>query len=299
MLFSKGEIEMRKQRKEVDESLLITERIPGYNILDFPKNIVVDSSTIIGNREKQEDFLNFMSKETTDELGQLCKKESLFVVCDGMGGLSNGEIASREAANGLIRDFYKESPIMDIKSFLKKEIFSLNEKVNNFCKENQTQKCGTTIAAAYIENNQMSWGSVGDSKVYLYRNGNILPLTREHNYKLLLAQSLADGSINKEEYEREMKHGNALISYLGIEKLEIMDISRFPILLQKHDWIVLCSDGISKIFTDEQIGNILDVCKECPEKAADILTQTAIDYGNGQNDNCSVITIYYTEEERK
>lgn len=287
---------MRKQRKKVDESLLITERIPGYNILNFPKNIIVNSSTIIGNRKKQEDFLNLMCKETADKLGQLCKQESLFVVCDGMGGLSNGKIASREAANGLIRDFYKESPIKDIKAFFKKEIFLLNEKVNNICKENQRVKCGTTIVSAYIKDNQLSWASVGDSKIYLYRNKNIFPLTREHNYKLLLEQDFAEGKINKEDYEHEITRGNALISYLGIENLEIMDISKSAILLQEHDWIVLCSDGISKVFTDEQIGNILSACSECPEKAGDILTKTAMEYGNGQNDNCSVITIYYTED---
>ena len=77
---------MSKRAENVDESISVTERIPAYEMEDFPQNIVVSVASIIGDRNKQEDYLNYVSKSD----------ESLFVVCDGMGGLKKENLQAKK-----------------------------------------------------------------------------------------------------------------------------------------------------------------------------------------------------------
>lgn len=273
---------MTKRAENVDESISVTERIPAYEMEDFPQNIVVSVSSIIGDRNKQEDYLNYVSRSD----------ESLFVVCDGMGGLKKGELASKEAANSLVHAFYQRVPIENPAEFFKNEAILINNRIRGLREQkNKTDSidyCGTTIVAAYIKGNQLYWLSIGDSKIYLYRDGKIFALSREHNYRYLIEQGL--------EEKREGINGNALISFLGKGNLEIMDTNEKPFVLKDEDWILLCTDGITKIFSEQQIGNLLDMCGEEPREAADVIMQTAAEYGGNRKDNCSVITIYYRRE---
>lgn len=110
---------MTKRAENVDESISVTERIPAYEMEDFPQNIVVSVSSIIGDRNKQEDYLNYVSRSD----------ESLFVVCDGMGGLKKGELASKEAANSLVYAFYQRVPIENPAEFFKNEAILINNRI--------------------------------------------------------------------------------------------------------------------------------------------------------------------------
>lgn len=140
---------MTKRAENVDESISVTERIPAYEMEDFPQNIVVSVSSIIGDRNKQEDYLNYVSRSD----------ESLFVVCDGMGGLKKGELASKEAANSLVYAFYQRVPIENPAEFFKNEAILINNRIRGLGEQkNKTDSidyCGTTIVAAYIKENQL------------------------------------------------------------------------------------------------------------------------------------------------
>ena len=82
-------------------------------------------------------------------------------------------------------------------------------------------------------------------------------VTKEHNYLMLLNKQLEEGTIDEEEYAREVKRGAALISYLGMGNVNLMDANPNPLPLEDGDIVVLCSDGLYKALSDAQIYEII------------------------------------------
>lgn len=95
-----------------------------------------------------------------------------------------------------------------------------------------------------------------------------------------------------------MKRGEALISYLGIGKIKLIDVNQNPFLLQEGDMILLCSDGLYKSFSDREIQDILELGSENFEQLATVLTETVLKYGKKPLDNCSILLVKYQGEKR-
>lgn len=246
------------------------------------------SSSIIGSRKYQQDKIEYCLRQD----------EFLGAVCDGMGGMTGGELASKLAIELLMEQFQNMPyPILDVPSFLCQAAKKIDLEVANL--ENETGepiRSGTTIVAVYIYQGKLYYMSVGDSKIYVIRDKKMVSITREHNYKLVLDQSLRENAISKEEYQEEIKRGEALISYLGMGNIRLIDINQMPFLLQKEDMILLCSDGLYKSFSDREIQNILEPGREEFEQSAAILTETALKYGKKPLDNCSILLVKYQGE---
>ena len=100
---------------------------------------------------------------------------------------------------------------------------------------------------------------------------------------MLLNKQLEEGTIDEEEYAREVKRGAALISYLGMGNVNLMDANPNPLPLEDGDIVVLCSDGLYKALSDAQIYEIIS-------KNADDLAQ--ISAGRVQ-DNTSIVVLSY------
>ena len=127
----------------------------------------------------------------------------------------------------------------------------MDQAVNNLKNEDgRPLNGGTTVVAVVIENNKMYFLSVGDSKIYILRDNEILAVNREHNYRLSLDEKLKKGQITKEQYIAEEDQAEALISYLGMGNVSLMDINNEPFILQENDIVLLCSDGL---YSDCQI----------------------------------------------
>lgn len=246
-------------------------------------------SSILGTRSYQQDFAYFYTGS----------QEVLAVVCDGMGGLQGGERASQTAVQLLARDFQKEKPIKNIPAFLHREAGRMDQAVASL-KNDQGKPLegGTTLVAVYCFQNQMYWVSVGDSRIYFIRGGKISSENREHNYRLMLQEQLAAGKITREFYEKEEKtpQAEALISFLGMNGLRVVDVKKTPTILQKGDMIMLCSDGVYKSLNESQVcamvtDNDLDMYI-----AADRTTAMALRYGRRGQDNTTVILMKYLGE---
>jgi len=245
----------------------------------------IGSSSIIGTRKYQQD-LGYYYTDSTDVVS---------VVCDGMGGMAGGERASKMAIDVFARDLRQAKPVQ-IPEFLQlttermdKAVISLKDGAG------RALNAGTTCVAVYCRQNQMYWLSVGDSRIYLIRGNKIVPLNRDHNYHLMLKEQLKSGMITREFYEKEDKtiQAEALISYIGIGKKRIVDVTKEPTELRHGDMIVLCSDGIYKSLNDSQVqalvmDNDLDM-----NIAADRLTAMALRYGGRGQDNTTVILMKY------
>ncbi|MBP3620556.1 MAG: serine/threonine-protein phosphatase [Lachnospiraceae bacterium] len=246
-------------------------------------SIEVFGKTIQGKRRKQEDNIFYQTRSGV----------GMAVVCDGMGGLTDGDWASHIAVQLMKKHFNKRQSIDNIPNFYYKEIHHLDEVICRLEDEKNNQIiAGTTYVSAVIEENNLYWASVGDSKIYIFSNNSLNCVTRAHNYKLRLDDELARGVITKEQYDNEQKRAECLISYLGVGNLEFYDISNEPYILSDGDMVILCSDGVSNCLTEEEIFGVINNCTTVCEIVEQIITKIEIKDLKGQ-DNASLIVMRY------
>ncbi len=252
----------------------------------------VGIASIIGTREYQQDYVYCC----------FCGNGLLGVVCDGMGGLDGGEIASSTAAEALGEAFSGEELRMPVPEFLKEQAGRINDQVAALTgKGGGPLRAGTTMVAVVAREEQLYWLSVGDSRIYIIRDQEMSQVNREHNYRLTLQESLKSGLITREQYEEEEKksQADALISYLGISRLNLMDINRAPLKMMDGDIVLLCSDGLFKTLNDSQIMALVRDNDIDMDIAADRLCQMALSRRRGGQDNTSVLLLQYHKNDQQ
>lgn len=248
-------------------------------------------SSVLGTREYQQDTV-FANAEGRAAVG---------VVCDGMGGLEGGEVASQKAVMTFVSDFYAWFDGGDFHEdglfrFLKEEAGRMNQAVVSLKnRAGEFLDAGTTAVAAVIIENRLYWLSVGDSRIYLLRDGRIHQLTRDHNVRLLIDEEMKRGMISRDEYDRRARNAEGLISYLGIGELELIDTNDGgkPILLEDNDIVILCSDGVYKRLTDEAVAQMIWCDEPDMERAAKHLTDVILRYTKKNQDNTSIVLMQY------
>lgn len=250
--------------------------------------LVLGMSSIIGSRENQQD----------SSFGQVDGSMAFAVVCDGMGGLKGGEQASQTAVKMLVEDYYRlpEEGLNQtlIPQFFYNEVQKMDAAVHLLSDEDgHALEAGTTIVAVIIKEGSLYWCSVGDSKIYILRGDEIISVVREHNYRLTLDDRLAEGSITKEEYKREEKKAEALISFLGLGNVTLMDINTEPFPLENGDIVLLCSDGLYKALEEDIILGVIQSGAPNLQLAANRLTEAVLEKKLRSQDNTSVVLVQY------
>lgn len=206
---------------------------------------------ILGQRDNQEDALGiFHSGEGI-----------LAAVCDGMGGLNGGEKASRTALE-ILKEGILHKGSQEPLRFLMNEAQKIDRIVSGLLDQNGKRlNAGTTMVAAWIERRQMSFITVGDSRIYLMRGKRLIQLTEDQNYGMLLKRKLQSEEINRAEFQRESAMAEALVNYIGIGGLQMIGCnSGGPLCLMPGDKILLCSDGLYKSMTPERMAEHLIDC---------------------------------------
>lgn len=181
--------------------------------------------------------------------------EYLLAVADGMGGHRGGEIASSIAISHIGKSFRelgrlgtKEEAIIWIKNI----ISEANVQIYKYTEENpESAGMGTTIVLAVLTNDYLLFGNIGDSSGYVYKNNAIHKVTTDHTLVNLLVKS---GELTEEE-AKEHPRKNVLMKALGATTTVEMDIVDIE---TDVDGIFLCSDGLTNMLNDEQIGNVLN-----------------------------------------
>ena len=222
---------------------------------------------------------------------------SLFMVCDGMGGHAGGEIASACAVSTVQRVIAANKATID--EFGKREdgdearelvLTLLENAVNTACSEIYGMSVadagkagmGTTLVMMMIVNGKGLMAHVGDSRLYMVRQGQIHQLTEDHSYT---AEMIKRGKMTREQ-ARQSPYGNVITRAVGIQKNVEVDTLVFDII--PGDTFLLCSDGLHGYTEDPN--DLADILGD-PE--IDKLTQKLIDLANnrGGKDNISAVIL--------
>ncbi|MDR2933199.1 MAG: protein phosphatase 2C domain-containing protein [Oscillospiraceae bacterium] len=246
----------------------------------------------IGTRKSQQDALYVSSPRKSPLVDG--EPVLLGVLCDGMGGMENGEAASKLAVNTMVKAFFESFDAGDIPLFLENAARAADRLVDDTLSGGGDSGAGTTMVSVIISHDQLYWLSVGDSRIYILRNHEIVQVTRDHNFRLLLNEKVEAGEMTEDDVENN-KDKEALISYLGMGGLELVDINRQPFQLIKDDIILLCSDGLTKSLSGAQIQRFIMENSENPLNCARVLANKAFECRKDTHqDNTSVIIIRYT-----
>jgi serine/threonine protein phosphatase PrpC len=225
--------------------------------------------------------------------------ERLFVVADGMGGHAAGEVASRvavEAINEFIGltggdreitwPFELDASISYDGNRLKTAIRHANQRVLEATQERaEYEGMATTVVAALIENDKVNVAHVGDSRVYLLRDGELTQLTSDHSW---VNEQIQNGVISPDQ-ARSHPLRNVVTRALGGKTDLRVDIR--VVETRAGDLLLLCTDGLTTMMPDEEIRDCLLRCAQDVDRAAQELVNGANEHGG--EDNITVLVIRF------
>lgn len=262
--------------------------VPAYAPVPAPSTQAYTSS-IIGNRSYQQDYALTFGEDIPAEA--LAQKGRLALVCDGMGGMQGGERASRCCAELIMQGYYDgdyDSPA----AFYAAQIPVADSAVHALENaQGEPLGGGTTLVAAAVKDGRAYCANVGDSRIYLYRTGELVQLTRDHNYFLRLSQMVREGDLTMEEAMADPQR-EALISYIGMGTgPDIIDIDEEGFPVEQGDLLLLCSDGLYKAMSQEEIRQIITDNLGDVQALPGVLTAAAFSKGWIAHDNITVVIV--------
>ena len=217
------------------------------------------------------------------------KLPNLFVVADGMGGHNAGERASSYAVEVLLNNIRKSKERNPIKVLRYAMEYANDSVYQEAMTKEGCRGMGTTMVAATILKDTLYIANVGDSRLYVIGKG-IRQITRDHS---LVEEMVRMGKLTEEE-GRNHPDKNIITRAVGVKETVAVDC--FEEKIGTRDVILLCSDGLTNMVSDEQIQQIINTEKNL-QKAAELLVDTA--NRNGGRDNITVLLISRKSNEVK
>lgn len=222
------------------------------------------------------------------------KRDKLFVVADGVGGNSSGEIASRTAVTE-ITGFFQKNPLEkgaskdEVRQYFQGCVSAANiavlEKANRIPRN---KGMATTIVAAYIDGQNAFIINIGDSRAYLLRNGKLYQITEDHTYVNTLIKA---GLISEED---ALTHENRNMITRAVGADDQIEADFFTFTVKVDDIVLLCTDGLYDEVPEDELVHILqsetetsDMCNELVDAAN----------RNGGSDNITMVILKFTEED--
>ena len=201
-----------------------------------------------------------------------------FAVADGMGGAKAGEVASATAIEVFDGELESDEPA---ESQLARIVREANRRIHRLAVSQESYRgMGTTLTAAKIEGDAVSLAHVGDSRAYLLREGELEQLTRDHS---LVAELERSGQITPEAAEHHPQR-SIITRALGPEP--DVEVDTYTIAGRDGDRFMICSDGLTSMISDDEVGSILRSAGGL-EEAAEALVRAANQ--SGGRDNITVV----------
>lgn len=235
-------------------------------------------------------------RENNEDSFRVAPEIRLFVLSDGMGGQTSGEVASRLASDSIMthcREAESSPPapfvgeaipgLSETSNRLASAIRFANLEIRDAARENpEWHGMGATIVAVKLAGERMSLAHVGDSRVYRLRSSELEQLTQDHSF---VAEQVRRGILTQGEADQS-KMQNVLMRALGAEAEVEIDVEEQ--LLLEGDTVLLCSDGLSRELSSAQIAAVLRSANDA-QTAADRLVDLANQAGG--EDNITVIVL--------
>ncbi len=250
--------------------------------------LVVGRRTDVGQeRSLNEDSL--LTLDSTAVFRSASTPVGLFAVADGMGGHEAGDVAShgaiqaiaQQTVSGVLSPAAAGKPLPDARQWLTDATLAANQAVHDQRRAAGTDM-GTTLVMALVAGNHATLANVGDSRAYLLNRDSITQITTDHS---LVERLVATGQITREEAAR---HPQKNVIYRVIGDKAHTEVDLFDQTLVPGDALLLCSDGLSGMVTDQQMWQIWKTSTS-PQEACDRLVQAANDAGG--EDNITVVIV--------
>jgi len=211
-------------------------------------------------------------------------KANIFVVCDGMGGLAAGEIASNKAVELTLKNYNDLSnQEMNIEERLRSAIASANESLWNMAQQDHRLRgMGTTLVAASILSNRLVIGNVGDSRAYFLRKGDCVQITEDHSY--VAEQMRRGGTIIIDEASHRLRQ--FITRAVGVNPSVEPDF--FLLDLQPADMILLTTDGLTRYADANKLAHHVYKHSHLEEICRELIT---IAHEGGAEDNVTCLLL--------
>ncbi len=212
------------------------------------------------------------------------------ILADGMGGYNAGEIASGMATAFIksemtrwLTEAGKHAKIKEIRRALEICVENANRSIYNAASSNaQYSGMGTTLVVGVFQGAKLMLGHIGDSRCYRLRGGELVQITRDHS----LLQEQIDAGLLTVEQAATSTYKNLVTRALGVDDTVMLELNEYDV--EAGDVYVMCSDGLSDMVEDPEIGSILR--EQLPlDQIAEQLVAVANDHGG--RDNISVLLV--------
>ena len=245
--------------------------------------VEVASLTDVGcQRENNEDSYLYWEPASDEEFQ---RKGRLAVIADGMGGHEGGQEASRLAVE-TVRQVYDQSVGDNPQAALVESFGAAHAQIQNYAERHPAfQGMGTTCTALVLRGRQLYFAHVGDSRLYLVRGARVLRLTRDHSYVGRLVES---GIVRAEDAERHPQR-HILTAALGAGRELAVDGADQGLALQEGDDLLLCTDGLWSMVTEEELETA--VSANAPAECCAALVNLARQRGGPDNITVQVLRV--------
>ena len=218
-------------------------------------------------RENNEDYYGYWEPDSDEEFQ---RKGRLAIVADGMGGHEGGEEASHLAVEA-VRQAYRDTP-GDPQHALLVGFQSAHEQIQQHAREHsQLSGMGTTCTAVALTDSQFCYAHIGDSRLYLVRDGVLTRMTNDHSR----VNDMVEAGIIQPEDAENHPDRNVLSKAMGVGHEFQPEIPEEPVPLLAGDILLLCTDGLWSLLSDGELLEVLqslspsDACKELVRRAKD------------------------------
>lgn len=232
-------------------------------------------SNVGRKRSSNQDYADYFTNQ---------HQQVLFILCDGVGGHQAGDVASKQTTQFLGERFVQTEEKFDltnIQTWLKEQIEAVNLYIYEKSKsESQLEGMGTTLVAAIVVEDQLVIVHVGDSRAYVYKEGQLRQVTEDHSLVNVLIKT---GEITKEEGQMHPQRNVVTQSIGGTPDVEA-ESNLIP--LEQVEMLMLCSDGLTNMVEDTQLLEMFN-----QDRFADDFPEKLIETANnaGGTDNITVI----------
>lgn len=234
------------------------------------------SQTDIGRRRQLNQDYVYASDEAVGIL------DNLFIVADGMGGHNAGDFASKYTVETVVREIKNSVETKPLR-ILGKAIRVANELIRERAKEDsRLYGMGTTVVVAFIKDHQIEVANVGDSRLYIIGSDGIRQITRDHS---LVEEMVRMGGMSP---EAARNHPDKNIITRAVGARDSVEVDFFSEELKSDDYVLMCSDGLTNMLTDEEIFNIVRGGDDLRNIAKDLIDAAN---ANGGKDNIGVVLI--------